>query len=261
IETTPRTVSAYAAAVDLAAVYRLDIWPILDELRRLYLDAEVPTVHLPELARQIEALYSNYTIQAETVERALALVKPEGFDKSIDADGTEVYTAEISYPIDKEHLLVRLERLVNQNPRGFGFHYNPYNFDSNPEFSFFEQLLAHINVQPAQVEDIYFTGALTSAGKTDFYVEYLGTDERWHAYTPDFIIRRKDGKCYIVEIKSDRQRDDLIDGERGRKAVAMQKWSGLNPDRLKYEMIFTATDTLAHNQTQPARNFVAGSEP
>ncbi|HEY4724015.1 MAG TPA: DEAD/DEAH box helicase family protein, partial [Anaerolineae bacterium] len=42
IETTPHTISAYAAAVDLAAVYRLDIWPILDEVRRLYPDAEVP---------------------------------------------------------------------------------------------------------------------------------------------------------------------------------------------------------------------------
>ncbi len=46
------------------------------------------------------------------------------------------------------------------------------------------------------------TGALTDPKKTDFYVEYRGEDGNWHRYTPDFVIRRKDGKCLIVEIKN-----------------------------------------------------------
>ncbi len=91
--------------------------------------------------------------------------------------------------------------------RKFGFHYNPYNSDSNPEKSFFEQLLEHIGLHPDKVEDIYFTGAITDPRKTDFFVEYKDEDGKWHRYTPDFIIRRKDGKCLIVEIKAEDDRD------------------------------------------------------
>ncbi|MDY6877372.1 MAG: hypothetical protein SWK90_14370 [Chloroflexota bacterium] len=47
-----------------------------------------------------------------------------------------------------------------------------------------------------------------------------------------------------------------MDGENGRKAIALQKWVGLNPDRLKYEMIFTASDNVAFNQLTPARRFI-----
>jgi len=61
---------------------------------------------------------------------------------------------------------------LRDNEGNFGFHYTPYNFDSNPEKDFFEQMLRALNQRPEDVEDIYFTGALTDPGKTDFYVEY-----------------------------------------------------------------------------------------
>jgi hypothetical protein len=146
--------------------------------------------------------------------------------------------------------------MVEHNDGDFGFHYDPYNFDSNPEKSFFTQLLDAVNLEPEQVEDIYFTGGLHDPRKTDFYVEYKGVDGKWHNYSPDFVIRRKDGRCYIVEIKAERERDDGVDGENGRKAIAVQKWVGLNPERLKYEMIFTASDNVAFNQIEPARRFI-----
>ena len=111
-----------------------------------------------------------------------------------------------------------------------------------------------------QVEDIYFTGALTDPQKTDFYVEYKGVDGGWHRYSPDFLVRRKDGKCLIVEIKSEREIDHPIDGKEGAKAMATRKWAGLNPDRLKYEMIFTSSDEVGHDQLKSARSFVAGEE-
>ncbi len=137
-----------------------------------------------------------------------------------------------------------------------GFHYDPYNFDSNPEQNFFEQLLAHLKQHPADVEDIFFTGALTDPNKTDFYVEYKGEDDEWHRYTPDFVVRRKDGKCLIVEIKREHDRDHKIDGENGRKAIATRQLVGLNPDRLKYEIIFARADVIGHEQLQPVRQFV-----
>ncbi len=103
----------------------------------------------------------------------------------------------------------------------FGFHYTPYNFDSNPEMSFFEQMLRDMDENPDEVEDIYFTGALTDPGKTDFSVEYKDGDGRWRRYTPDFVIRRKDGKTLIVEIKREHDREHPIDGQDGLKALAL----------------------------------------
>ena len=246
----------YSAATELAAVYRLDAWMVYAELRRLYGVGEtVPETHMSALAAQIEEQTRRYQVEEEEVEVALALVKPEGFERE-EKDGDVVYTAEITYQKGKEHLLLRWKDWVARNAGNFGFHYDPYNFDSNPEKDFFIQLLDVVNVKPEQVEGVYFTGGLHDPRKTDFYVEYKGVDGKWHHYSPDFIIRRKDGRCYIVEIKDARFRDDDIDGERGRKAIAVQKWVGLNPDKLQYEMIFTAGDTVAFNQLAPAKQFL-----
>jgi len=257
IETVPESTDTYTAAVELAARYRLDLWQVYDQLRQLYGQEDIPLYHLRELARQIEKQTCNYEIHEEKVDRALALVRPEGFDKQTDPSGAEVYTAEIIYPKDREHLLLHCKDL-RDNEGNFGFHYTPYNFDSNPEKSFFEQMLRELNQKPEDVEDIYFTGALTDPAKTDFFVEYKDDKGKWRRYTPDFVIRRKDGKVLIVEIKAERERDNVIDGENGRKALALRKWEDLNPDRLRYEMIFTATETVAYDQMADARAFIQG---
>ena len=260
IKSEPDTLDAYTAAVELASVYRLDLWQVHGELTRLYPDGDgVPAHHLTDLAAQIEKQVCSYEMREETVEVALALVKPDGFECVLEADGTEFYTAEISYPIDREPLLLKFEEWRERwdgKAAGFGFHYNPYNADSNPEKSFFEQLLEHIGLHPDKVEDIYFTGAITDPRKTDFYVEYKDEDGKWHRYTPDFIIRRKDGKCLIVEIKAERDRTHAVNGENGRKAMALRQWENLNPDRLKYQMIFVDGNTVPHDQTETAREFV-----
>ncbi len=257
IETTPQATDLYSAAVELAAVYRLDVWVIYDELKRLYdNEGDIPLAHLADIAQQIEKLTCNYAVREEAIEKALALVKLDGFEKEISADGAEIYTAEILYPIARQALLLKWEQMKDRNKHNLGFHYTAYNFDSNPEKSFFEQLLDHLNLHPSEVEDIYFTGAITDPRKTDFFVEYVGEDGEWHRYTPDFVIRRKDGKCLILEIKDEGERSHSIDGENGRKAVATRKWAGLNPDRLKYQLIFTSGNTVAYNDTQKAREFV-----
>jgi len=250
-----KTTDLYSAAVDLAATYRLDLWVIYDELKRLYIDdQEIPSSHLTALAKQIEEQIRNYEVVEETVEKALALVKLDGFEKSVE-EGVEIYTAEISYPVDKESLLLRWDEW-KEKARNFGFHYTPYNFDSHPEVDFFEQLLDQMNLHQHNVGDIYFTGALTDPEKTDFFVEYKGEDALWHRYTPDFIIRRRDGKCLIVEIKREHDRKHPIDGQNGQKAIATRKWAELNPDRLKYQMIFTSTDSVLYDQLAEARAFV-----
>lgn len=260
IETEPDTLDLYTAAIELAAVYRLDEWAMLDELRRIYDGVdEIPLTHFGELGTQIEAQTRQYEVQEEHVERALALIKPEGFDHSFDANGNEVYTAEIRYPIDREKLLAHYaEWQARHDGKSavLGFHYTPYNFDSNPELSFFEMLFEHLGLNPQNVEDIYFTGAITDPRKSDFFVDYRGEDDRWHRYTPDFIIRRKDGRCLIIEIKAERDRHHLVNGQEGTKALAVRQWTKLNPDRLRYEMVFVKDDVLTSDQTRDARKFV-----
>ncbi|MGQ9573477.1 MAG: TnsA endonuclease N-terminal domain-containing protein [Dehalococcoidia bacterium] len=258
IESVPETADAYSAAVDLAAQYRLDFWEVYGQLRGLYDTEEIPLYHLRELARQIEEQTCNYEVHEERVERALALVRPEGFERDLDPSGVEVYTADIIYPKDREHLLLHCEAL-RDNEGNFGFHYTPYNFDSNPEKDFFDQMLRELNQKPEEVEDIYFTGALTDPAKTDFYVEYKDDKGKWRRYTPDFVIRRKDGKTLIVEIKREHDRQHPVDGERGRKALALRKWEDLDPERLRYEMIFTPGDTVSHDRLTNARAFVRGN--
>jgi hypothetical protein len=271
ITSAPQASDLYAVAVDFSHEYRVEIWTVYDELRRIYPEAEVPSAHLLALRRQIEQQLGEYEVQEETVEQGLALVKPEGFEKSIDLDGTEVYTAEILYPLDREELLAHWERWKTTAGE-FGFHYSPYNFDSKPEEHFFEQMLREMNASPDEIEDIYFTGALTDPKKTDFYVEYRGQDGSWHRYTPDFVIRRKDGRTLIVEIKDARfeaaTREDEARAKRGeavltvegRKAMALRKWEELNSDRVKYEIIYCRADGIDHERMHSAKTFLKTSE-
>lgn len=273
IESVPQMIDLYAAATELALVYRTDLWAVHGELKRLYPEGELPFAHLPELRRQLEEQLGNYEVTEETVERGLALVKfdDDGFSKDCDLEGNEVYTAEISYPIDREHLLQSWDQWKEKCGE-FGFHYTPYNFDSNPELNFFEQMLGQIQLNPDDVEDIYFTGALTDPKKTDFYVEYKGEDGNWHRYTPDFVIRRKDGKTLIVEIKAARFKsttdEDLVREDRGeaavsiegRKAVALRKWQALNPDRIKYQILYSKTDAIDYEQIQKVAGFLKGND-
>jgi type III restriction enzyme len=256
IDYEEQSVDLFSAAVDLAGNYHLPPMLLYRELQKLYPgQTSLPLNHLTGLAQQIEKQVSQYTLEEETVEVALALVKPEGFTKKTDEAGIETYTAEILYPIDRQHLLTSYQQW-KEEAGGYGFHYDPYNFDSHPEQNFFDQMLDHLKLHPDEVDDIYFTGAITDPQKTDFFVEYKGEDGGWHRYSPDFVIRRKDGRCLIVETKKEHDRSHPVDGENGLKAMATRKWIGLNPDLLKYEMIFTTGEEVGFDQARAARKFV-----
>ena len=256
LQTSSEGLDHYQAALELSVRYRVAMAQLVGILRGLYETEDIPVSHLPALARQIEEQTRCYEVREEKVDVALALVKPQGFVSELDPSGAEVYTAEIAYPKDKEALLMRWSDMQGRNPHDFGFHYDPYNFDSNPEQSFFESMLDALNIHPDKVEDIYFTGALTNPDQTDFFVEYKDEKGKWRRYTPDFLIRRKDQRTLIVEIKKEHDRQHPVDGEEGRKALAVRRWEELNPDRLRYEMIFPPGGVVTHDQLAGARAFV-----
>ena len=258
IASSRETVDKFAASVDLSARYRLPLQRVFSELQRVYAEHDIPEDHLAAQAAQIEQQTRSYEVQSETVDIALALVKPEGFQRETNEQGEVIYTAEIIYSRGKEKLLQHFMDMEDTNTHDLGFHYTPYNFDSNPEFSFYESMLKHLNLHADAIEDIYYTGAITDPAKTDFLVQYKDTTGKWRRYTPDFIIRKKDGRCLIVEIKAERERSHPIDGEQGKKALALRRWEQLNPDRLKYEMIFTAMETVPWGDMSSVREFVEG---
>jgi hypothetical protein len=227
----------------IAENYYLDSFDILKKLKTLYSE-EIPTSHLLKLFEQVESQVCNYKITTEEVEEALAIIRLNNFDgeSNFQKDDEGRLFTEIRYTKGNDINFLSKENTENNNGN-FGFHYTPYNFDSNPEKDFYINLLNMINEKPQDVEDIYFTGALTDPNKTDFYFEYKGKDELYHNYFPDFIIRKKtkgkkDGKFYIVEIKTESERDDVIDGEKGMKKLKLAELENLNKNRFKYEIVF-----------------------
>ncbi len=263
VDAAVEVADARTVAVDFAARYRLPIFGVLDALHTAYGEDEIPLAHLDALAAQIEDQVCHYETESEEVEVALALLRPEGFDDDHDDDGKPVRTAQITYHKDHADRLWHVKDARADYGGGFGFHYTPYNFDSLPEKDFLDKVLRALDLQPGDIEDVYFTGAL-GRDKTDFIVEYKGEDGRWHPYSPDFLIRRKpedggapgSGRLLIVEIKQERLRDDKTDGEHGRKAMAVREWASLNPDRIGYEMIFTDTSTVANDDFAPVSKFL-----
>jgi len=249
-------VDVYSFACELSSLYRLPIMMIYEKIKDLHPDGEIPESHAIEIRKQLEEKLRNYTITEEEIEVALALVKPQSFNKE-EKEGQTIYTTEIVYHKDKENLLLKYERFKEQNKGWyqleFGFHYSPYNFDSNPEKDFFEQLLLMLNENPADIEDIYFTGAITDPNKTDFIFEYKGKDGRWHNYTPDFLIKKKNGKMLIVEIKAESYRDP-------EKEKAIKEIEGLNPDRLKYNILITDKDEIGYENINKVKEEIYGSD-
>jgi len=246
----PENEDTYQVATGLAAIYRLDVFKLNELLKTIYLDGEIPENHIIELKKQLESQLAGYEITEETVEIALALIKKEGFDREI-VEGNIVYVSEIMYHKNNENLLIRYDKLKNTNQRDFSFHYTPYKMDSNPEKEFFLDMLEALNENPDDIEDIYFTGAITDHNKTDFIFEYKDKHGIWRNYTPDFVLRKKDGRVVIVEIKAEVYKDE-------NKEMAIREIAGLNPDKLKYEILMTDKDNLKYGELDKIKRWVYG---
>jgi hypothetical protein len=239
-------IDAYSLAVELSALYRLPLMVLYEKIKSTYPNEEIPESHALEIKKYLEENLKGYEIKEEEIEVALALIKPMNFNKE-ESDGKTIYTTEIIYHKDKEDLLLRYEPFKEQNKAWYqlelGFHYDPYNFDSHPEKDFFINLLNMLNENPADVEDIYFTGAINDPNKTDFVFEYKGKDDGWHNYSPDFLIKKKNGKMLIIEIKAEPYRDLS-------KEKAMKEIEELNPEKLKYEILITDKDEIGFDNLQ-----------
>lgn len=117
--------------------------------------------------------------------------------------------------------------------------------------------------------DILFTGALTDPKESDFWVWYRKDDNTWGRYTPDFLIRLKDGRVLIVEIKTPQVQkvydEDVAREQRGeapisgeyRKAMALRQWEKLAPGKIKYQIIFSTGEVVPGDALSEARAFIS----
>ena len=107
------------------------------------------------------------------------------------------------------------------------------------------------------MEDIYFTGAMDDPNKTDFLFEYQDKDGKWHNYAPDFLIRKKDGKMLIVEVKAEDRREA---DKTKRKEKAMREIEGLNREAVRYEIVETERDTVKFSDLEKIKKIVYAKE-
>lgn len=245
-------IDIYQFAIEVSTVYRLPLLIIYEKLKEMYTDSDIPVNHLDVLKDQIEKQTSKYETIYEEIEVALALVKPDGFNKKV-VDGRTFYTAEIIYHKSKADKIFNYEELTKIKSKDLSFHYTPYNMDSLPEKDLLSRLLDKLDEDPDDIKGVYFTGAITDSEKTDFIFEYKDKKGKWHTYTPDFVIIKNNNKVLIVEVKGDPYKDK-------QKEIALKEVETVNSEKIKYQIVSTDKDQVEFNDYKKVSSWIYGKE-
>ena len=253
------TTDCYTAAGKIASRYHLPIMPVLKKLKNLYPEGEMPNNHLYGLFEQVENQQADYETVKEKVTEVMALIRVQDengkdiFEK--DEDGVYVHHLRLlkrTYDQMQANGLFA-QREGYQDEHDLSFHYTPYNFDSEPERSFFRQILSSLNTNPDDVEAFLFTGGLTDPKKTDFHFEYMGEDNRYHRYFPDFVIVKRTGEFYIVEVKSESERGDRTVEAKKKAVERLQK---MQPDKFRYNIVYTSVTAISPEKIKPIADWI-----
>ena len=252
-------VDCYSATSKIASRYHLSHMSILKKLKKLYPEGKIPQNHLYGIFDQVEKQGKDYEIIEEEVTEAMALIrfKDENGEDVFEKDENSSYVHRLRMQKStyeqmwKNNLLIGDDELEDEH--GLSFHYTPYNFDSTPEYSFFRQILSLLNEDPEDIEVFLFTGGLTDPKKTDFHFEYLGEDNRYHRYFPDFVIVKKTGEFYIVEIKAERDKGNSIVEA---KAKAVERLQKVQTHKFKYQVIYTPATSISLRNIKPITEWI-----
>lgn len=231
--TSTTKISLLLASYKIARKYHLQAIEILKILQATYNNQdEMLANHLHELYKQIDKQKQNYQEIEEVVTQVLALIRTEnGFIKNRD---DKYYYHTLRFKKNSAQLPLLTKNTTNSE---YGFHYEPYNFDSPAELNFFNKILDLLTIEKEDIEDVYFTGGLTNHKYTDFYFEYKADDNKYHKYYPDFLIKKKSGEFYIVEIKPE---STLEDKNLKHKKKAVEEIAKINEDKIKYCVLYAS---------------------
>ena len=252
VDVLNRTTDCYTFAQRVATNYHLSVIDILNKLKLLYPDGEVPNKHIYHLYKQVESQLQNYREGKEMVTEELALIRVHD-DKGnalFEKDENDNYFHRLRLKQStydrkqRDRLLFDKDNLEDRHD--ISYHYMPYDFDSTNEREIFETILTELNMSEQDVDLFLFTGGITDIRKTDFHFQYKGVDGIYHNYFPDFVIVKKDTrKFYIVEIKSKEERNDakvkIIQKE-------VERLKNNQPDKhFEYSIIYTEDALLREN--------------
>lgn len=270
-ETIPlREVSldCYTAAARIAANYHLPVMPILQQLQELYPEREIPGAHFTALLQQVQKQTANYRETTETIEEVLALIKimdENGNCLEQDGDGCFVHRLYFS---DREFermvnngLIVSNEGGGDENSRSdkhnLSYHYTPYCFDSAPEGAFFSGVLSALNTEKDDIQAFIFTGH-ASTRLTDFYFYYNGEDGNLHHYFPDFLLLKKSGEFFAVEIKGRNTPDPNVEVKR----KAVEVLTEMPENNFRYAVIYADGNNISPNEENysEVREWIWGEE-
>ena len=256
-------VDCYSATCKIASRYHLPRMLILKKLKKLYPEGEVPQNHLYGIFDQVEKQGADYETVEEEVTEAMALIrfKDNNGEDVFERDENNSYIHRLrmqknTYDQMRENGLL-IENNESHDKHDLSFHYTPYNFDTTPERSFFRQILSMLNGDPKDVEVFLFTGGLTDPKKTDFHFEYLGEDERYHRYFPDFVIVKKTGEFYIVEIKAQKDKgNNIVEA----KAKAVEQIQKIQTHKFKYQVVYTSVTPISLRNIKPITDWIKSGE-
>lgn len=232
-------VDTFTFAKQIADRYHVQTSLVYTKLHKLYGD-DIPRAHRVQLFGQVEAQTAKYEEVEEQITEALALIKfiDENGKPTFKKDRNGAYYHTIRYTSGREKLFAHHDEYVGRNAADFGFHFTPYNFDSRPEKEFLSEMLERLQARKDDIEDIYFTGGISSPAQTDLHFEYKGEDGRYHQYYPDFVIVKKDGSFLIIEVKAEGKE---ADPEVLAKEKAVHRLEDLPTNKFKYHILYTGT--------------------
>lgn len=251
-------IDIFSAAYRIASRYHIMTAPILSQLSKLYPNKIVSMGDYIALSEQVEKWCANYEIVEELETRAISILhlKDRKGRNNFEQNeaGKEVSRLELSK--SNYENLIKGKLIANKedysDKYNLSFHYSPYCFDSRPEQVFFEKTLLLLKSYSSQVEAFLFTGELTDPMKTDFFFEYSYNGEIGK-YFPDFVLVKKDGGIYVIEIKSERERDSAIVLSKKR---AMDDLSDISTNDFTYEIIYSADSGIDDNNLKKLTHWI-----
>ncbi|NQV92883.1 DEAD/DEAH box helicase family protein [Candidatus Kaiserbacteria bacterium] len=139
----------------------------------------------------------NETIKEETLELTKAFPFKINVKRELQESDEEAFA--------KSLVVYREQEEKDGRTSHFGFHVNPYNFDSKDELEMFHYLRSHLK-EGECVKDVYFTGGITNEKHNEFYFDYqenlIEGGNKLSKYFPDFLIETSFGRHLVLEVKS-----------------------------------------------------------
>ena len=252
------SMTCLSVAARLAGNYHLSPMELLGELRKAYPGDKIPRTHWADLVRQTEAQCGGCEIVEERVTEALALIRARGPDGTLLFDENDDGCLVFRLRFTRDERKRRSDRGLFAVPEDIpdegdlSYHYAPYNFDAVPERAVFAKILGELGIAPREVAHFLFTGGMTDPARTDFHFSYVDEGGRERLYFPDFVLVKKSGEFYILEVKSG---GGLVDRNQEAKKKAVERLREVQPDKFKYHVVYVG-DELDDGDLDPVRDWV-----